>query len=287
VHRSGQEWSRGDRGAHWRPGNFFPSILDNLFYRECRKNIFPKGLCLPPYPPLSKGPSQTPELMLLRVLPVGPPRRYKEVPSVLQPTPRRDVVTLYMADTPGMGLGGFRRISRCSQSGATSRSRCSCSWSCSLDSHSGPLGAANSRMPSCTYGGRGGGGHHRDVSNRAERTGLEPAPPRVWAEIGWSGDSGTWVQIPPSPSNWRPYERAGARPLQLTMLKRYPLKQATDLRAKAISQALLLPSQPTLKRYPRNIGREHACTLGRVISGEWHACHSPFNESLPLEGVTV
>jgi hypothetical protein len=42
-------------------------------------------------------------------------------------------------------------------------------------------------------------------------------PPGVRAEIGWSGDSGTWVRIPPSPSNCRPYERAGDRPL-----KRYP-----------------------------------------------------------------
>jgi hypothetical protein len=41
----------------------------------------------------------------------------------------------------------------------TSRYRCSSSWPCSLDSFSGPRGdvAENSRMPSCSCAGRGGG----------------------------------------------------------------------------------------------------------------------------------
>ena len=43
----------------------------------------------------------------------------------------------------------------------------------------------------------------------AERTRLEPATP---GGIGWSGNSGTWVRIPPSPPNGRPPGREGYEP---------------------------------------------------------------------------
>ena len=84
--------------------------------------------------------------------------------------PRRAVVTLSVADTQGMHLGGFWRISRCHPSGLTSRSRYSCSWFCSPDSHFGPQGAANAKSPSCKCGGPGGGGLDHRLSGWVSRT---------------------------------------------------------------------------------------------------------------------
>ena len=51
-------------------------------------------------------------------------------------------------------VGGLCLHSGC----ASSRSRCSCSWSCSPELRSGPSGAETAGIPSCRCGGPGGGG---------------------------------------------------------------------------------------------------------------------------------
>jgi hypothetical protein len=90
--------------------------------------------------------------------------------------------------------------------------------------------SADARTSICTYGGRGGVDHDLVRCWRNRMVG-------VFRHVGSNPTLSVELDAP--------YERAGDRPR-----KRYPFKQTLDLRAKAVLQVLLLPGQPTLKRYP-------------------------------------